>query len=150
MSRLLGEVQGWPGVTLAPHRFGGTEFRLERGEIGHVHPDGLLDVPFPKPVRDELVASGRAEPHRVLPTSGWVSFRLRGDDDVPRAIELLRLAFDARQDAAARAASRHDAESVPTASGPAPADEAALDEAIEESFPASDPPGVSHIPRAHR
>ena len=37
-------VLGWPGVTAAPHRFGGTEYRLGRREIGHVHGDYLVDV----------------------------------------------------------------------------------------------------------
>src|SRR5213593_421557 len=95
---ILAEVRGWPGVSLAPHRFGGTAFQLGRGELGHVHPNGLLDIAFPKPVRDELIASHRVEPHHVLPKSGWVTFRLHGDADVASALDLLRLARDARSE----------------------------------------------------
>ena len=87
-------VLGWPGITAHPHRFGGTEYRLEQREIGHVHGDYLVDVPFPRTVRDELVATGRAEPHHVLPDSGWVSLYLREPTDVARAIDLLRLSFE--------------------------------------------------------
>jgi luciferase-like monooxygenase len=87
-------VQDWPGVTSHPHRFGGTEYRLERREIGHVHADRLVDIPFPKPVRDELVSAGRANSHHVLPQSGWVSIYLDGASDVERAIELLRLSYE--------------------------------------------------------
>lgn len=140
---ILAEVGGWPGVSLAPHRFGGTAFRLGRGELGHVHPNGLLDIAFPKPMRDELVAGHRAEPHHVLTESGWVTFRLHGDADVPHALDLLRLAPDAR-----RGRDRPRSEGRPGEAGaPGPAAEetpmeAALDEAIEESFPASDPPAV--------
>ena len=76
-----------------PHRFGGTEYRLGRREIGHVHGDYLVDIPFPKKVRNELVAAGRAEPHHILPQSGWVSIFLDGPADVDRAIELLRYSF---------------------------------------------------------
>ena len=87
-------VQVWPGVTSHPHRFGGTEYRLARREIGHVHADRLVDIPFPKPVRDELVSVGRANPHHVLPQSGWVSIYLDDALDVERATELLRLSYE--------------------------------------------------------
>jgi hypothetical protein len=87
-------LEGWSGVTAQPHRFGGTEYRLGRREIGHVHGDRLVDIPFPKKVREELVAAGRAEPHHILPQSGWVSIYLRHASDVARAIELLRLSFE--------------------------------------------------------
>jgi hypothetical protein len=88
-------VTGWPGVSAHPHRFGGVEYRLgEKREIGHIHGDSLVDIPFPTKVRDEIVASGRAEPHHVLPESGWVSFYLRAPGDVERAIELLRLSYE--------------------------------------------------------
>ena len=87
-------VVSWEGVTAHPHRYGGTEYRLGRREIGHSHGDSLVDIPFPKKVRDELVSTGRAEPHHVLPKSGWVSVYLRATADVERAIELLNLSFD--------------------------------------------------------
>ena len=139
---ILAEVGDWPGVSLTPHRFGGTAFRLGRGELGHVHPNGFLDIAFPKPVRDELIASHRVEPHHVLPKSGWVTFRLHGDADVASALDLLRLARDARSEPRARPEeSPGDGRGLEPSAGETPR-EAALDEAIEESFPASDPPAV--------
>jgi hypothetical protein len=81
-------------VTAHPHRFGGTEYRLGRREIGHIHGDYLVDIPFPKKVRDEIVAAGRAEPHHILPESGWISFYLREPADVERAISLFRQSFE--------------------------------------------------------
>jgi predicted DNA-binding protein (MmcQ/YjbR family) len=84
----------WEGVTAHAHRFSGTEFRLGRREIGHIHGDTLVDIPFPKKVRDELVAAGRVEPHHVLPESGWISFYLRQPTDVERAIGLFRQSFE--------------------------------------------------------
>ena len=92
--RISEEVLAWPGVTAAPHRFGGVEFRLGRRELGHLHGDRLVDLPFPRRVRDELVAAGRARPHHVLPESGWVSFWIESDDDAEAAIELFRLGYD--------------------------------------------------------
>ena len=87
-------LRDWPGITSQPHRFGGTEYCLARREIGHVHGDSLVDIPFPKGIHNELVIAGRAEPHHILPESGWVSIYLRQAADVDRAIELLRLSFE--------------------------------------------------------
>lgn len=87
-------VLAWEGVTTHAHRFGGAEYRVGRREIGHVHGDYLVDIPFPKKVRDEVVAAGRAEPHHILPDSGWVSFYLRQPADVEQAIRLLRQSFE--------------------------------------------------------
>ena len=70
------------------------EYVIGKREIGHIHSDHLVDIPFPKKVRDEIVAAGRAQPHHILPESGWVSFYLREDGDVDRAIELLREKFE--------------------------------------------------------
>jgi len=88
------EVTAWPGMTEAPHRFGGLEFRLGKREIGHLHGDGLADLPFPVKVREQLVADGRALPHHVLPDSGWVSLPLRGPASLDGALELFRMSYD--------------------------------------------------------
>ena len=88
------EVASWPGVTAVPHRFGGVEFRLGRVELGHIHGDVLADLPFPRALRDELVAAGRASPHHVLPESGWVSRRISGADEVGEVIALFRLNYE--------------------------------------------------------
>ena len=109
--RIRREVLAWPGVEEAPHRFGGVEFRLGRREIGHLHGDRLADLPFPVRVREELVREGRARPHHVLPESGWVSFPIRGDADVPGAVALFRLSYEravAAADARTRAAGGAD------------------------------------------
>ena len=85
----------WPGVSARAHRFGGTEFvHGERREIGHIHGDYLVDIPLPTRLRDEVIAAGRAEPHHILPETGWISFYLRRTEDVPEAIALLRLSYD--------------------------------------------------------
>lgn len=87
-------VTGWEETEHAPHRFGGTEYSVGRREIGHVHGDSLVDIPFPLQVRDELVKSGQAEPHHILPKSGWVSIFLQNPSDVDRAIRLLRKSYE--------------------------------------------------------
>jgi hypothetical protein len=105
-------VSAWPGVALAPHRFGGVEFTLGSREIGHLHGDSLLDVPFPKRIRNELVDHGLARPHHVLPDSGWISFRIDKPDDVDAAIALLRRSFDVINEQLARRATQSRAAKV--------------------------------------
>jgi hypothetical protein len=75
------------------HRFGGVELRLGRRELGHLHPQ-LADLPFTRRIRDMLIETARAQPHHVLPDTGWVSRPLETDDDVDEAIELFRLSYE--------------------------------------------------------
>src|SRR5919106_6726015 len=92
--RMAEQVLSWEGVTRHAHRFGGVEFRLGKREFGHLHGDRLADLPFPRRVRDALVAQGRARPHHVLPDTGWVSVPISSDADAEGAIELFRLGYD--------------------------------------------------------
>ena len=84
----------WQGMETHPHRFGGTEFRIGKREVGHIHGDSLVDIPFPKKIRDEIVAAKEAEPHHILPETGWVSFYLHKDGDIEKVINLLRRSYE--------------------------------------------------------
>ncbi|MEA2682376.1 MAG: hypothetical protein QOK05_704 [Chloroflexota bacterium] len=88
------EVASWPGVDAVPHRFGGTEYRVGRKEMGHVHGDRLADLPLPSKLHDEVIAAGRAKPHHILPDTGWVSCWITGPDDAASVIELFRAQYD--------------------------------------------------------
>ena len=88
------EVKGWPGVEARVHRFGGVEFRVNGHEIRHLHGDRTADLPFPVRMREELVESGQAQLHHVLPQTGWVSYYLRGGEDVAGALHLFRRNYD--------------------------------------------------------
>ena len=83
----------WDGVTAHPHRFGGTEYRLGKREIGHIHGDRLVDIPFTKHARDQAITEGKAEAHHILPESGWVSIWLREPKNLDDALELLQRSF---------------------------------------------------------
>jgi hypothetical protein len=87
-------VGSWPGVQALPHRFGGTEYRYGRKEMGHVHGDRLADLPLPRKLHDEVIAEGRAQPHHVLPDTGWVSCWMKGPEDVAKVIELFRIQYE--------------------------------------------------------
>lgn len=52
-----------------------------------------VDIPFPTPVRQEVVAAGHAQPHHVLPDSDWVSVYQRRPGDVEGAIDLLQRSY---------------------------------------------------------
>src|SRR6267154_164838 len=87
------EVSTWPHISSQSHRFGGKEFLLGNAEVGHVHDGGIVDIPFPRSVRDALLAEGLAEEHQWVPNSGWVTFRVRSDKDLQHAIWLMRLSY---------------------------------------------------------
>src|SRR5262245_27627945 len=92
--QIIREVSSWPNVTVAPHRFGGVEFRVGRRELGHLHGSRWADLPFPVRVRDALLAAGKAERHHVLPDSGWITVRIRNAGDVALVVELFRMNYE--------------------------------------------------------
>lgn len=91
---MVGEVTAWPGVTTQTGGFGETEFYVAGRTIGHVHGDWQADIPYPRRIRDQLVAEGRADPHHVHPDSGWITRRIGSDADADDVIELLRINYD--------------------------------------------------------
>lgn len=95
------ELLAWPGVEQGPGMFGSVRYTLGRREIGHVHGDGVADLPFPRRVHDELIAAGRAGPHRAG-SPGFVSVRIRSADDVPAVIALFRMNVERTREIIAR------------------------------------------------
>ena len=93
VNRIKREVSLWHRISLHPHRFGGEEFRFGEAEIGHLHREGILDIPFPRSIRDALVERGLAAQHHWLPNSGWVTFRVHREKDVAHALWLLRISY---------------------------------------------------------
>jgi Family of unknown function (DUF5519) len=93
LRKLEDEVSTWPQVSVHAHRFGGREFRFGSAEVGHVHMGGIVDIPFPRSIRDALLADGLAEEHRWVPNSGWTTFRIRSEHGLGHALWLLRLSY---------------------------------------------------------
>jgi len=67
-------------------------FRFGSAELGHIHSDGTLDIPFARGVRDVLLEENLAEEHGV-PNSGWTTFRVRTEKDLKHALWLMRLSY---------------------------------------------------------
>ena len=93
LKRLEEEVSTWPNISIHPHRFGGREFRFGSAEVGHIHTGGIVDIPFPRSLRDALLKEGLAEEHRWVPNSGWITFHVRRDEDLKHALWLMRLSY---------------------------------------------------------
>jgi len=87
------EVGSWPGVTVAANAGGLVFFHVGQREIGHLHGDRLADLPFPVRIREELIAAGRADLHYIHPKSGWISYYIRGEQDIEPIIELFWLNY---------------------------------------------------------
>ncbi|HEX2280590.1 MAG TPA: luciferase family protein [Thermomicrobiales bacterium] len=104
------EVLAWPGVNkeefAGGHGQGGFRvppailFRFGRREIGHLHHTDEADLPFPREIYDQLIATGRAKPHGAG-FAGVVTYLVREPDDVPGVVELFRMNYE-RAKAAAR------------------------------------------------
>lgn len=93
VARLEEEVLRWSNVSAHPHRFGGREFRFGKAEIGHIHIGGVLDIPMPRAVRDALLMTGLAEEHRWVPDSGWITSRVRSEEQFMHGIWLMELSY---------------------------------------------------------
>src|SRR6266404_9873429 len=68
LKMLEDEISAWPNMSVHPHRFGGKEFLFGNAEVGHIHTGGIVDIPFPRSVRDALLAEGLAEGTGGFPT----------------------------------------------------------------------------------
>ncbi len=108
------ELLAHPQVTEAPHRFGGIVFHLGRQELGHLHGETVADLPFPRPILDELIAGGRISPDDLVSGSDWVSLRVKRPEDVAKIVELFGLSRERAAAEAERAGDREeDQETAP-------------------------------------
>lgn len=87
------EVSTWRDVNIGNHRYGGIEFTVRTRELGHMHENGTLDIPFGKPLKAQLVAERKATPHYIYPDSGWVTYQVQSWPHIYRAVWLLKLSY---------------------------------------------------------
>jgi Family of unknown function (DUF5519) len=87
-------------VSLGVHRYGGIGFFFRGKEMSHIHGNGLLDCFVGRANRDLLLSeTGGVTAHHVFPRSGWISFFVKNQDDVERALELIQIACAYRENA---------------------------------------------------
>ena len=99
------EVLNWPGATSEPGRFGATSFRYGKREIGHVHRDRIADLPVTREMREEILARGRARPHRAG-VKGYISYPIENLEDISVVLEILSRNYDRAKAAAQRRGSQ--------------------------------------------
>jgi hypothetical protein len=58
LQTITNTVKGWDSVHSSAHRFGGIEFTLGRVEIGHIHRNGMVDIPVTLKVAQQLIREG--------------------------------------------------------------------------------------------
>ena len=97
------ELLAWPGVSEVPGRFNSIEYRYGKAEIGHIHRNGVADLPFTRALHDDLIAAGRAHPHQAG-SAGYVSVPIRRESDVPAAVDLFRMNYERARESAQRRA----------------------------------------------
>ncbi len=83
-----------PGVSEAPHRFGGTEFQVDGIEFMHSHGPTWLDIRLSKDDRGSVLKSGQALPHRFAPQAGWVSFQIKSSQGLANGRKIIQLAYE--------------------------------------------------------
>jgi len=103
LSAVEQEVLLWPGTTSEPGRFSSVAFRYGRREIGHIHRDRIADLPVTPETREDLLAKGRARPHRAG-SKGYISYPIEGQEDVSAVLEILGWNYDRAKAAADRRA----------------------------------------------
>lgn len=94
VSKFVETVSQWQAVEAEPHRFGGTEFKLGKVEIGHIHrSNGMVDIPFTVKIREQLIEENLADYHHLLRDSGWITYFVRDEDSLQHALWLMRLSY---------------------------------------------------------
>jgi len=86
-------IENLPGVTKALHRFGGVEFQVHGLEFMHSHGDNYFDVHLSKEDQAKILSESKAERHQFAPEAGWVTVRIRSENDLANAKEVIQLAY---------------------------------------------------------
>lgn len=91
-------VLSWKQTSIHPHKFGGLQFDVGTKEIGHIHGNGLLDIPFSRSTKEQLIteSNGRVKAHHIFKKSGWISLYVQNTADKDLAIQLLIRSYEAK------------------------------------------------------
>jgi hypothetical protein len=76
-------------------------FFIGRTMFMHIHGRGHCDIRLSKADQKQVLAAGRARPHRWAPQAGYVTSMVNDEEDLQSAMELIRMShqyFAGRQD----------------------------------------------------
>lgn len=96
IDEIASEILKWPGISTQTHKYGGLQFNYKGKELGHIHSNGLLDMPFCREIKSQLMAEHRVQDHHSFKDTGWVSFYMHTEDDATYGVSLLALAYEWR------------------------------------------------------
>ena len=60
----------------------------------HIHGHGHCDIQLSKGDQERILAEGKARSHRWAPEAGYVTFIVNNDEDVHRAMGLIRMSHE--------------------------------------------------------
>jgi hypothetical protein len=86
-------MSGLPEVSSGPHRFGGTEFKVEGLEFMHFHGDTYMDIHLSKEDQTRMLNERKAEHHQFAPEAGWVTVKICCEKDLQNPREVIQLAY---------------------------------------------------------
>jgi hypothetical protein len=92
------EVLRWKDTSTQTHKYGGLQFNWNGRELGHIHSNGLLDMPLSRKVKAQLMREGRIQDHHSFKDTGWISFYMHTNNDTVYGLMLLKLAYNLRKD----------------------------------------------------
>lgn len=66
-------------------------FFVGRTMFMHVHGHGYCDIRLSKAEQERVLAENKARPHRWAPEAGYVTFIVKDEEDLERAMDLIRM-----------------------------------------------------------
>ena len=93
IEKLESIVNSWEGIHVSIHKYGGRQFNYYGKEIGHVHSNGILDIRLSRCMKRSVIRRELAKEHHLFRNTGWISFYIRSDADVEKAVKLLRISM---------------------------------------------------------
>ncbi|PAW92114.1 hypothetical protein CKK33_00830 [Mucilaginibacter sp. MD40] len=93
------ELVTWENVTTSLHKYGGLQFNYNGKELGHIHSNGLLDMPLSRIVKQRLMLQDkRVKDHHSFVNSGWISVYMNSPKDSVLAITLFKTSYQQLRD----------------------------------------------------
>jgi Family of unknown function (DUF5519) len=66
-------------------------FFVGRTMFMHIHGYGHCDIRLAKQDQERVLAGGKARPHHWAPEKGYITFKVRDENDLAPAMELIRM-----------------------------------------------------------
>ena len=93
--KLRQSVLSLPGVTERQNAgIHEDAFLVRRTMFMHIHGHGHCDIRLAKTDQERVLAEGTAGPHRWAPEAGYITLIVKKEEDLERAMELIRMSHN--------------------------------------------------------